>query len=151
MERDNRILAEMNSLARNLDVESKQPFTNLSDEEEYDVDRAEPMDDDEYFGGRDIISECSSYLHPPSLFLPLPTLPNQLYKPQEQLLVEKDPGISPRVNHNFLQDQLWVEKKLRSTFHHSCQKCEEYKEIIAAQNQETAKLKAQGNYISLFT
>ena len=110
MERDNRILAEMNSLARNLDVESKQPFTNLSDEEEYDVDRAEPMDDDEYFGGRDIISECSSYLHPPSLFLPLPTLPNQLYKPQEQQLVEKDPGISPRVNHNFLQDQLWVEK-----------------------------------------
>ena len=74
MERDNRILAEMNSLARNLDVESKQPFTNLSDEEEYDVDRAEPMDDDEYFGGRDIISECSSYLHPP----PLSSSPFQL-------------------------------------------------------------------------
>ena len=68
MERDNRILAEMNSLARNLDVESKQPFTYLSDEEEYDVDRAEPMDDDEYFGGRDIISECSSYLHPPPAY-----------------------------------------------------------------------------------
>ena len=44
MERDNRILAEMNSLARNLNFESKQPCINLSDEEEYDVGRAEPMD-----------------------------------------------------------------------------------------------------------
>lgn len=100
----------MNSLARNLDVESKQPFTDLSDEEDYDVDRADP------WMMMNILVEEILYLNvhltfiPPSLFLPLPTLPNQLYKPQEQQLVEKDPGISPRVNHNFLQDQLWVEK-----------------------------------------
>ena len=151
MERDNRILAEMNSLARNLDVESKQPFTNLSDEEEYDVDRAEPMDDDEYFGGRDIISECSSYLHPP---LSLPP-PSNSAKPALQTPRATVGGKRPR---DFSQSQPQLPprptvggKKPRSTFHHSCQKCEEYKEIIAAQNQEISQLKAQGNYISLFT
>ena len=57
-----------NCIPRNLDVKSKQPFANLSDEQEYDVDRAELMDDDECFGGRDVISECSS------TFIPLNSL-----------------------------------------------------------------------------
>ena len=37
-------------------------------------------------------------------------------------------------------------KKPRSMFYHSCQKCEEYKEIIATQDQDIAQLKAQGNF-----
>ena len=37
-------------------------------------------------------------------------------------------------------------KKPRSMFYHNCQKCEEYKEIIATQDQDIAQLKAQGNF-----
>lgn len=156
MERDNRIFAEMNSLARNLNVESKRPCINLSDEEEYDVGRAEPMDDDEYFGGRDIISECSSYLHPPPNphisalnQSPLSPPPPKSAKPALQTPRATVGGKRPR---DFTQSQSQLSprptvggKKPRSMFHHSCQKCEEYKEIIATQDQEIAQLKAQVN------
>ena len=162
MERDNRIFAEMNSLARNLNVESKRPCINLSDEEEYDVGRAEPMDDDEYFGGRDIISECSSYLHsPPNPHIsalnqsPLsPPPPPKSAKPALQTPRATVRGKRPR---DFTQSQSQLSprptvggKKPRSMFHHSCQKCEEYKEIIATQDQEIAQLKPQGNYITFY-
>ena len=65
MERDNRVLAEMNSLAGNLnhgktwDEQSKQPSNDVSH-----ADIEEPLVD-EYFGGVDIVSECCAYLHTP--------------------------------------------------------------------------------------
>ena len=111
MERDNRILAEMNSFKQEIWMSKASSHLPI-----YLMKRSMMLTGLNPWMMMNILVEEILYLNvrltfiPPSLFLPLPTLPNQLYKPQEQLLVEKDPGISPRVNHNFLQDQLWVEK-----------------------------------------
>ena len=95
MERDNRVLAEMNSLAGNLnhgkvlDGQSKQPLDDLSDEDESDVDIEESLVD-EYFGGNDIVSECSAYFQTPPNSTMVKPKSTTLSKTQQNLFGSKN-------------------------------------------------------------
>ena len=68
-ERDNCILAEMNPLARNLDVESKQPFINNL--MKWSMTMLNPW-------MMNTLVEEILYLNVRLTFIPIPTLTNQL-------------------------------------------------------------------------
>ena len=68
-ERDNCILAEMNPLARNLDVESKQPFINNL--MKWSMTMLSPW-------MMNTLVEEILYLNVRLTFIPIPTLTNQL-------------------------------------------------------------------------
>ncbi|PFX22965.1 Ficolin-1 [Stylophora pistillata] len=106
---------------------------------------------------KDIISECLSYLRPPpnphiSALNQSPLSPPPPPKSAKPALQTPRATVGGKRPRDFTQSQSQLPprpnmggKKPRSMFHHSCQKCEEYKEIIATQDQEIAEIKAQVN------